>query len=410
MCTTKFPFNLFGIIAGILLVSSSLLSNAQPGPDVFFEGNPYENGQQLDPNFIDSQDAPKIQVVFALDVTGSMSGLLSAAKDKIWSIATSLAQAENSPQISMGIVAYRDRGDDFVTKIIDLNTDLDLVYSQLMALSAGGGGDTPESVNQAIFDAVTRISWDNNQNTMRTIFLVGDCPPHMDYPDDVKYPESCRMANEKDITINTILMGNSGGAISSWQSIASNGSGDFIQAGMDAGSLAISTPYDEEIKRKSAALEQTKIHYGEKETRKVKDATVEEKVHVAETMAPEAAARRATYLNTTSSGSAAAYDDGELINDIAKGKVKLEEIAVDDLPDELAEMDEEERVHYVDTMISNRNQTEVELNELIRQRDSHIENEISVISTENSFTWNVFNSLKNQADKKKIKMAATPAY
>src|SRR4029077_17054978 len=57
-------------------------------------------------------NAPKrVQVVFVLDTTGSMGGLIAAAKEKIWSIAITLAQARQTPEISMGLVAYRDRGD-----------------------------------------------------------------------------------------------------------------------------------------------------------------------------------------------------------------------------------------------------------------------------------------------------------
>ena len=35
----------------------------------------------------------KIEVVFILDTTSSMSGLIQAAKEKIWSIATTMASA-----------------------------------------------------------------------------------------------------------------------------------------------------------------------------------------------------------------------------------------------------------------------------------------------------------------------------
>src|ERR1700750_1269445 len=59
---------------------------------------------------------PKIQLVFALDGTGSMSGLIGAAKEKIWSIAGSLAQADPAPEIEMGLIFYRDRGDEFITR------------------------------------------------------------------------------------------------------------------------------------------------------------------------------------------------------------------------------------------------------------------------------------------------------
>ena len=88
--------------------------------------------------------APRIEVVFALDTTGSMSGLLQGAKDKIWSIASSMAQAEPAPEIRMGLVAYRDRGDEYVTRHVDLSEDLDSVYTELMDLHAGGGGDHRE--------------------------------------------------------------------------------------------------------------------------------------------------------------------------------------------------------------------------------------------------------------------------
>jgi len=89
---------------------------------------------------------PKIDVVFVLDTTGSMSGLIQTAKEKIWSIATTMASAQQAPEIRIGLVAYRDRGDSYVTKVVDLSSDLDTVYATLMDFEADGGNDTPESV------------------------------------------------------------------------------------------------------------------------------------------------------------------------------------------------------------------------------------------------------------------------
>ena len=62
--------------------------------------------------------AKRVEVVFVLDTTGSMSGLINAAQEKIWSIASTLAQAQQAPEISMGLVAYRDRGDAYVTQVV----------------------------------------------------------------------------------------------------------------------------------------------------------------------------------------------------------------------------------------------------------------------------------------------------
>src|SRR5262249_8412291 len=137
---------------------------------------------------------PKIEVTFVLDTTGSMKNLINGAKQKIWTIARQMVAGKPSPAIKLGLVGYRDRGDQYITKVFDMTDDLDAVYVHLMEFQADGGGDNPESVNQALNEAVTKISWSKETGAMRMIFLVGDAPPHMDYSDDVKYPESIRLA------------------------------------------------------------------------------------------------------------------------------------------------------------------------------------------------------------------------
>ena len=91
---------------------------------------------------------------------------------------------------------------------------------ELQSFTADGGGDDPESVNQALHDAVTGLSWSADRTVLKIIFLVGDYPPHMDYPDDVKYPESCRLAVKKDLIINTVQCGDVPETTPVWQDIA----------------------------------------------------------------------------------------------------------------------------------------------------------------------------------------------
>ncbi|MBN1899878.1 VWA domain-containing protein [Candidatus Sumerlaeota bacterium] len=133
----------------------------------------YIQGEEKSPAQIKQ---PEIDVVFALDTTGSMSGLIAAAKEKVWAIANTLATVEPSPVIRMGLVGYRDRGDQYITKRTDLTSDLDAIYTELMDYMAQGGGDTPESVNQALHEAVSLMNWSKNENAYKVIFLVGDCP------------------------------------------------------------------------------------------------------------------------------------------------------------------------------------------------------------------------------------------
>ncbi|MDH4048713.1 MAG: VWA domain-containing protein, partial [Gammaproteobacteria bacterium] len=51
-----------------------------------------------------NNDKPIVDVVFVLDTTGSMSGLIDAAKEKIWSIATTMSAAQPTPEIRIGLV------------------------------------------------------------------------------------------------------------------------------------------------------------------------------------------------------------------------------------------------------------------------------------------------------------------
>jgi len=191
----------------------------------------------INPNIIGQQNA-NIEVAFVLDTTGSMSGLIQGAKDNIWSIASSMASAQSAPTIKMGLVAYRDRGDDYITHSSDLTDDLDTSYGTLMGFQAAGGGDTPESVNRALYEAVTQLSWSQDDSTYRVIFLVGDAPPKMNYPDEMQYPEIVKLAKSKGIIINTIQCGHMRETTQSWQQIASLGQGDYFQVEQSGGAIS----------------------------------------------------------------------------------------------------------------------------------------------------------------------------
>jgi hypothetical protein len=81
---------------------------------------------------------PRVEVAFVLDTTGSMGGLIDGAKRRIWSIARRIGEGQPRPDLAIAIVGYRDRGDEYVTRVHDLTGDMDLVYRNLMAFQAGG--------------------------------------------------------------------------------------------------------------------------------------------------------------------------------------------------------------------------------------------------------------------------------
>ena len=230
-------------------------------------GNAKAVAVQPTPTALPAQTA-RVEAVFVLDTTGSMSGLIAAAKEKIWSIASTLSQAEQTPEIKIGLVAYRDRGDAYVTKTVDLSADLDSMYATLMDFSADGGGDTPESVNQALYDAVNGMSWSKDAGTYKVVFLVGDAPPHMDYQDDHKFPEIMAAAAARGIVVNTIQCGNMHDTVSPWQQIASLGGGRYFTVEQSGSAVAVATPYDKKIATLAAELDATRLYYGSAKERK----------------------------------------------------------------------------------------------------------------------------------------------
>ena len=154
-----------------------------------------------------------------------MASLIEGAKRKIWSIATTIIDENPGAEIRMGLVAYRDIGDEYVTRRVELTTDIQDLYARLLELRARGGGDWPESVNEALHEGITKLAWTQGPEVSRIVFLVGDAPPHMDYAQDVKYPEALKIARERDIVVNAVQAGEARDTMRVWREIAQMGNG-----------------------------------------------------------------------------------------------------------------------------------------------------------------------------------------
>jgi Mg-chelatase subunit ChlD len=354
---------------------------------------------------------PKIEVVFVLDTTGSMSGLIHTAKEKIWSIATTMSQAQPAPEIKMGLVAYRDRGDDYVTKITNLGSDLDSVYATLMDYQAGGGGDGPESVNKALYDAVNTISWSKEPNTYKVIFLVGDAPPHMDYQDEVQYPEIVKMALQSGIVINAIQCGQENATAARWNEIAKLGGGDFLQVEQAGGALAIATPYDSELASLSKKIDDTRLYYGTREEMQIKQGKVEatEKLHASASI--ESRARRAAF-NASSSGDANLFGEDELVNDVINGRVKLDEVDKNELPEPMRVMAPEAKQALIEEKASKREELKRQIQSLTEQRQGYLKNEAEKRKdAKESLDHKLYDTLRKQTlGKGMLYESETPAY
>ena len=341
--------------------------------------------------------ARRLEMVFVLDTTGSMNGLLDGAKQRIWGIVNGVMQDSHS-SVRIGLVAYRDRGDEYLTQILPLTDDLDKVYTTLMDYRAGGGGDAPEDVRTALSYAVYAVNWSASAPDLSKImFLVGDAPPHEDY-DVVDTLTSAANAVQKGIIVNTIQCGISTETTRSWRAIAERGRGKYFAIPSDGGVKTIETPYDEQLGDLARQLGATFVAYGfgtgaggdaKRDEVTLRAQTIE--TRIASTAPPTARAERAV----NKAISPVAYL-GDLFQQIENGSVKLEEIDPAQLPEALQSMSPAERQQEIEKRLAQRRELRHQINVLSQQRYAYIEAEQKKSGSGEGFDVVVLKALKEQ--------------
>ncbi|MGK6305676.1 vWA domain-containing protein [Variovorax sp. DT-64] len=144
----------------------------------------------------------RLDLVFLIDATGSMGDEIGKLKASLRSIANEVARLPSRPDTCFGLVAYRDRSDEFLVRRHDFTNDLSAFQSVLDALQANAGGDYPEAMNEALHEAVHRLSWRGTGAT-RLVVLLADAPPHLDYGGP-QYDEDMMAALGKGIKVFSV--------------------------------------------------------------------------------------------------------------------------------------------------------------------------------------------------------------
>ncbi len=148
--------------------------------------------------------ARDLQVLFMLDATGSMGGEIDSLRATIDSIAARIHETQGQDaRVSFGLVAYRDRGDDWVVRKKDFTDDLTAFGRTLDMIDADGGGDYPEDLEAGLATAMKELSW-ADQDAVRLTFMVADAPPQVSYEDSVPYTASALKAACKGVKLFSV--------------------------------------------------------------------------------------------------------------------------------------------------------------------------------------------------------------
>jgi len=229
-------------------------------------------------------------------------------------------------------------------------------------------------------------------------FLVGDAPPHLDYADGPKYPELCRIAAKKDLTINTVQCGNIVETTPIWKEIAKLSEGSYAAIAQSGGVAVIATPMDNELARLNKRIGATLIPYGDAALQR----EVAAKQAFAESAPASAAADRLSYNAKTGK---AVQGRGELLDALAKDEVNLDAIDKKDLPKEFQKLTKQEMEARIAKTRAERDSLQKEVQALAKKREVYIQAEnkrLAEAGKGDGFDEKVAETIHQQAERKGI--------
>jgi hypothetical protein len=157
------------------------------------------------------EDKNDLDLVFAIDATGSMKNDIDKLKSDMYPLLMELFGT--SPGTRVGLLFYRDYGDtfkymDLPVKVFPFTSNYTSFSKNLNSIRIYGkeGGDIPEAVYEAMYAACEFYSWRNT--AQKKIILIGDAEPHPTPRGSKKYSKDYVMgiAESRKIKIHSILL------------------------------------------------------------------------------------------------------------------------------------------------------------------------------------------------------------
>lgn len=324
--------------------------------------------------------APKIQIAILLDTSSSMNGLINQARAELWSIVNKFIGSKYrgvAPEMHVALYEYgNDRlssESGYIRQILQLSDDLDRVSEELFALTTNGGS---EYCGWVIDSAVKDLKWSANKDDLKLIFIAGNEPFTQG---SVDFKDSCKLAVENGITVNTIFCGNAiHGQNSGWKDGAVFADGCYASIDHNMTVAHIDAPQDKEIAALNTKLNKTYIAYGPNGQAAAANQIKQDTNSIASGSFGSRAATKSSSLYNNSSW--------DLVDAVVKTKKSIDDIEEKYLPDNMKKMSTEERTAYIAAQSSERSKLQESINKLTKERDEYIRNERAKQNTEGTDT------------------------
>jgi VWA domain-containing protein len=335
----------------------------------------------------------RVDVVFCIDRSGSMQGVIETAKQKVWSIINEIAKTKPTPVLRIGLIGYGSADHDI--KLFPLSEDLDKVYGDLLTFKVDMGGD--EWVGWAIQQATQKMDWSKEKGALKIIFMVGN-ETAMQGSEAVLYPKTVPETIKRDITVNAIYAGKPNVEEErTWREVAKLADGMYTQIDLSGGAITIETPMDQKLMELNTKLNGTYIPFGKKGEAGQQAQVLQDSNSLKNGGSSNGASR--AMAKCWSGYNCAQWD----LVDAAKAKdFKLEEIKKEDLPKELQELSLEEKKALIAKKSQERDGLQKEINTLGVERQKFMDVEIKKrnLTQDSAFDEAVRKTIREQAGRK----------
>ncbi len=355
------------------------------------------------PNPIDKSARRKsIDLVLCLDTSGSMQGLINAARQKMWEIVNECAGARPSPVLRVALYSYGGPGnedDGYVIEQTGFTTDLDLVSEKLFALGTNGG---TEYVGRVIQRSIEKLQW-GGADSAKILFVAGN--ESADQDQRAKFRDVVKHAAGLGVRINSIYCGGADDSDSAgWREVAALGGGRYASIDMNRGTVAVVSPYDRDLEDLSRRVNTTYLGYGRKAD------AAKERQSLQDGNAAAAPAAGAARAESKASG---LYDNGswDLVDKSAESGFDVATIPVEDLPAEMRAMTLEQKTAWIETKKKERGEIQVRIRELAAKRSQFVKLEMDKQGLDDSKSLDkaVRDAIREQAGEKGFQFETPPA-
>ena len=337
-----------------------------------------------------------IQLALLLDTSNSMDGLIDQAKSQLWKIVNEFATTKKNNQPVDLFVALYEYGKDAIPaqeghlrNIVPFTQDLDKISEELFKLKTNGG---EEFCGRVILNALNNLQWRNSNDELKIIFIAGNEPFTQG---NVDYKEACKKAIKNGIVVNTIFCGNYDEGIQTmWKDGADLADGKYMNIDQNAEMVYVQAPQDDEIIKLGQELNKTYLAFGTKGG--------EYKTRQNEQDANSMGVSSEVMVNrsVTKSGSQYKNSTWDLVDAKKEGKLKVDELKDEELPDEMKKMSVDERKSYIDKKTKERETIQNKINKLNDERSKYVAQKMLENKNNNTLDAVMIKTIREQAKQK----------